>query len=189
MRVTGSMENMMDMESRLGPEGADIEANIGKALGMDLGFIGFIPEMFMQVSGLMGRVMDVEFILVRMGADMLANLSGGSSMALAITISEMGTHMLENILRTRCMDLVSIVLPMGIGMKEPGMRVEDRGLECTHSEMGKPNLVTGKMEFSIFQARRIRLILYHLLQFTTPKYSMRCRKHDEQLKKLMMWPR
>ena len=73
------------------------------------------------------------------------------------------------------MDLVSIVLPMGIGMKEPGMRVEDRGLECTHSEMGKPNLVTGKMEFSIFQARRIRLILYHLLQFTTPKYSMRCR--------------
>ena len=72
------------------------------------------------------------------------------------------------------MDLVSIVLPMGIGMKEPGMRVEDRGLECTHSEMGKPNLVTGKMEFSIFQAHRIRLILYHLLQFTTPKYSMQC---------------
>ncbi|KAK9177033.1 hypothetical protein WN944_029052 [Citrus x changshan-huyou] len=134
------MANMMGMESRLGPEGADIGANIGKILGMDLGFISFIPQMFMQVSGLMGKVMDVEFILVRMGVDMLANLSGGSSTALAIAISgnayesfsshidiqvsylEMGTHMLENILRTRCMDSASIVLPMGIGMEESGMR-------------------------------------------------------------------
>ncbi|KAK9232671.1 hypothetical protein WN943_022919 [Citrus x changshan-huyou] len=52
----------------------------------------------------------------------------------------MGTHMLENILRTRYMDLVSIVLPMGINMEEPGIRVEDKGLEYKHSEMGKPNL-------------------------------------------------
>ncbi|KAK9228204.1 hypothetical protein WN944_021153 [Citrus x changshan-huyou] len=37
------MANMMDMESRLRAEGADIGANVGKALGMDLGFIGFIP--------------------------------------------------------------------------------------------------------------------------------------------------
>ena len=72
------------------------------------------------------------------------------------------------------MDLVSIVLPMGINMKEPGIRVEDKGLEYTHSEMGKPNLVTGEMEFLTFQAHRIRLILYHLLQFTTSKYSMQC---------------
>ncbi|XP_024034131.1 uncharacterized protein LOC18035663 isoform X2 [Citrus clementina] len=110
------MANMMGMESRLGPEGADIGANMGKILGMDLGFISFIPQMFMQVSGLMGKVMDVEFILVRMGVNMLANLSGGSSTALAIAIS-------ENILRTKCMDSASIVLPMGIGMEESGMRV------------------------------------------------------------------
>ena len=77
----------MGTESRLGPEGADIGANIGKILGMDLGFISFIPQMFMQVSGLMGKVIDVEFILVRMGVDMLANLSGRSSTALAIAIS------------------------------------------------------------------------------------------------------
>ena len=63
--------------------------------------------------------------------------------------------MLENILRTRYMDLVSIVLPMGINMKEPGIRVEDKGLEYKHSEMGKPNLVTGEMEFLTFQAHRI----------------------------------
>ncbi|KAK9209581.1 hypothetical protein WN944_001948 [Citrus x changshan-huyou] len=38
------MANMMDMESRLRAEGADIGINVGKALGMDLGFIGFIPN-------------------------------------------------------------------------------------------------------------------------------------------------
>lgn len=83
--------------------------------------------------------------------------------------------MLENILQTRCMGLVFIVLPMGIGMKGHGMREEDRGLECTHLEMGKPNLVTGKMEFWMFQVHRTPLILYVLLVFIIPKYLMQCR--------------
>ena len=88
---------------------------------------------------------------------------------------EMGTHILENILRTRCMDLVSILLQMGIGMREPGMRVEGKGLECTHSEMVKHNLVTGKMEFLTYQAPRTQPILYLLLLFIILKYSMQCR--------------
>ena len=89
--------------------------------------------------------------------------------------SEMGIHMLENILPTRCMALVSIVLQMGIGMREPGMRVEGKAWECTHSEMGRLSLVTGKMEFLMSQARRTPLILYLLLLFIIPKCSMQCR--------------
>ncbi|KAL5795119.1 hypothetical protein ACOSP7_003713 [Xanthoceras sorbifolium] len=69
--------------------------------------------------------------------------------------------------------VASTNLPMGIDMRERGMRVEDKDSECTHLEMGKPNLVTGRMEFSTFQARRTPVIL----------------KRDEQQKKLMMWPR
>ncbi|KAK9189027.1 hypothetical protein WN944_020432 [Citrus x changshan-huyou] len=102
----GLMANMMDMESRLRAEGADIGANM---------------------SGLMGRVMDVEFILVRMEVDYVGKFKWGSIMALAITIL---VFLLRNgetyggeYLRKRSMDLMSIILPMGIGMKEPGMRV------------------------------------------------------------------
>ncbi|KAK9233396.1 hypothetical protein WN943_023645 [Citrus x changshan-huyou] len=102
----GLMANMMDMESRLRADGADIGANM---------------------SGLMGRVMDVEFILVRMEVDYVGKFKWGSSMALAITIL---VFLLRNgetyggeYLRKRSMDLMSIILPMGIGMKEPGMRV------------------------------------------------------------------
>ena len=83
--------------------------------------------------------------------------------------------MLENILRTRCMGLGSILLQMDIDMKEPGMRVEGKGLECTHSEMVKHKLVTGKMEFLTFQAHRTPPILYLLLLFIIQKYSMQCR--------------
>ena len=78
-------------------------------------------------------------------------------------------------MRTRCMDLVSILLQMGIGMREPGMRVEGKGLECTHSEMVKHKLVTGKMEFLTFQAHRTPPILYLLLLLIIQKYSMQCR--------------
>lgn len=78
-------------------------------------------------------------------------------------------------MQTRCMGLVSIVLPMGIGTKEHGMKVEDKGLECTHLEMGKPNPVTGKMEFWMFQVHRTPLILYVLSLSIIPKYSMQCR--------------
>ncbi|KAK9205704.1 hypothetical protein WN943_015973 [Citrus x changshan-huyou] len=67
---------MMGTESRLGPEGADIGANMGKILGTDLGFISFIPQMLMQVSGLMGKVMDVEFILCSYISTRLLPLSG-----------------------------------------------------------------------------------------------------------------
>lgn len=67
-----------------------------------------------------------------------------------------------NILRTRCMDLVSIALQMAIGMRVLGMRVEDKGLECIRLEMGKRNLVIGKMEFLMSQAHRTLHILYLL---------------------------
>ena len=70
--------------------------------------------------------------------------------------------MLGNILQTRCMDLVSIALLMGIGMRALGMRVEDKGLECIHLEMGKHNPVIGKMEFLMSQAHRTLHILYLL---------------------------
>lgn len=78
-------------------------------------------------------------------------------------------------MQIRCMDLGSISLQMCIGMKEHGMRVEGKGLECTHSEMVKLNLVTGKMGFLTFLARRIQLTLYLLLLFIIQKYSMQCR--------------
>ncbi|ESR36509.1 hypothetical protein CICLE_v10030342mg, partial [Citrus x clementina] len=55
------------------------------------------------------------------------------------------------------------------GVWHEGIR---QGLAMYTFKNGKTNL--GKMELLTFQARRIRLILYHLLQFTTPKYSMQC---------------
>ena len=87
MRGIGLMASMMGMGWRLGPEDGDLEGNIGKALGMGLGCIGSIPEMFMRGNGQMGRVMGVDFIAARMGADMWGNSSGASSMGLVITIS------------------------------------------------------------------------------------------------------
>ena len=87
MRGIGLMASMMGMGWRLGPEEVDIEGNIGKALGMGLGCIGFILGMFMLENGQVVRVMVVEFIPVRMVAGTLANSSGGSSMALVTTIS------------------------------------------------------------------------------------------------------
>jgi hypothetical protein len=83
--------------------------------------------------------------------------------------------MLGNILQTRCMGLESTLLQMGIDMREPGMRVEGKALECTHLEMGKHNLVTGKMEFLTFQAHSTPAIQYLLLLFIIPKYLIQCR--------------
>lgn len=80
--------------------------------------------------------------------------------------------MLENTLQTRCMDLEFIILSMGIGMKEPGMRVGGKGLECTHLEMERLNLGTGKMGFLTSQALKAQPILYLLLLLIIPKYSM-----------------
>lgn len=70
---------------------------------------------------------------------------------------EMGTRMLENILRIRCMALASIVLQMGIDMREPGMKVKGKALECTHSEMERLNLVTGKMECLMSQVHNKKI--------------------------------
>jgi hypothetical protein len=60
--------------------------------------------------------------------------------------------MLGNILQTRCMVLVSIGLEMDISMREPGTREGGRDLVCTPSEMGRHNLVIGKMGFLTFLA-------------------------------------
>lgn len=183
------MVSMMGMEWKRGQEEADIGASIGRDLGTVSGSIGFILAMFMPENGLVAKAMGVECILARMGVGMLASLSGASSTALDTIISEMGTHMLENILRTRRMDLGYIILQMDIDMRVPGMRVEGKGLECTHLEMGKPNLVTGKVEFLTSQAPRTPPIQYLLLVSIILKYSMQCRKLGERQRKPMMWPR
>lgn len=68
--------------------------------------------------------------------------------------SGMGTRMLENTSQTKCMGLELINLPMAIGMKEPGMRVEDKGLECIRLEMEKPKQATGIMGYLTSQAHK-----------------------------------
>lgn len=78
--------------------------------------------------------------------------------------------MLENTLQTRCMVLECIVLQVGIGMKELGMKAKGKGLECTLSEMGRPNLGIGIMGFLMFQALRTPPILYLLSQCIIPEY-------------------
>lgn len=70
LKGIGLMASMMGMGSKHGQGGADIGANTGKVLGMDLGFIGSLQVMYMLGNGLMDKVTAVEFILVRMGAGM-----------------------------------------------------------------------------------------------------------------------
>lgn len=149
-------------------------------------FIGFIRAMFILENGPMVRVMGVVFILVKMGVDMLESLNGVLNMVLVIIISETETHTRGNTSRTGCMDLGYIVLQMAIDMKEPGMREEGKGLECIHLEMVKPNPVIGKMEYLTFQAHRTPLTLFLLLVSIIPKYSLPCRKQDEQQRKPIM---
>ena len=88
---------------------------------------------------------------------------------------EMEIRMLVSILRTRCMDSGYTVLQMATVMKEPGMRGKDMVLECIHLEMEKLNLVTGKMEYLTFQARRTPHIQFPLLVSITPEYLIQCR--------------
>lgn len=78
--------------------------------------------------------------------------------------------MQESILQIRCMGLEYIASEMGIGMKGLGMKVEDKALECILLGMGKHNLVTGRMGFSMFRARRTLLPLYLLWLFIIPKF-------------------
>lgn len=189
MRGIGSMGNMMVMESRLGQEVADIEDNTDRDLGMVLGCIDFILAMYMLGSGLVGKVMGVEYIHVRMEAAMLENSSGVLSMGSVTTISEMVTGMLENTLRTRCTVSASILLPMVIIMRVLGMRVDGKGLACTLLEMGKLNLDIGRMGFLIYQVHKAPCTLILQLQSITLKCSTPCRKHEEQPRELMMWPR
>lgn len=164
------MGSMMDMGLKHGLGGAGIEDSIGRVLDMVLECIGFIQGMCMLVSGLMDRAMGVGYILVRMVADMLVNLSGVLSMDLVTIISGMGTHMLENTLQIKCMGLEYISLPMDIGMKELGMRVEGKGLECTHLEMEKPKQATGIMGYLMSQAHKTRPVPYLLLLLIIPKF-------------------
>lgn len=183
------MASMMDMGLRRGQGAAGIGGSIGRGLDMVLVYIDFILGMFMLGNGQMGRVMGVEFILARMVAGMWASSSGVSSMAWVTTTSGMETRMLGNTLLIKCMALGFILLQMATVMKEPGMRAEDKDLECTLSGMGKLSQGTGKMGFWMSLAHRMRPILYHLLLFTIPRCSMQFRKHAVQQIKLMMWPR
>lgn len=70
LKGIGLMGNMMGMGWKHGQGGADIGANTGKVLGMDLGSIGSLRVMYMLGNGLMDKVTGVEFILVRMEAGM-----------------------------------------------------------------------------------------------------------------------
>lgn len=180
------MASMMVMGWRLGRGEAGTEVSIDRVSGMGLECIDFILVMYMLGNGRMGKVMGVEPILVKTVVDMWGNSSGVLSTAMATIILEMGTHMLENTLQTRCMGLEFIILPMVIGMREPGMRVEGKGLECTPLEMERLNLGTGKMGFLTSQALKAQPILYLLLLFIIPKYSMLFRKHAEQQRRPMM---
>lgn len=186
MRGIGLMASMMGMGWRLGRGEAGTAVSIGRVSGMGLECIDFILVMFMLGNGRMGKVMAVEPILVKTVVDMWGNSSGVLSTAMATIILEMGTHMLENTLQTRCMGLEFISLPTVIGMREPGMRVEGKGLECTPLEMERLNLGTGKMGFLTSQALKAQPILYLLLLFIIPKYSMLFRKHAEQQRRPMM---
>lgn len=88
--------------------------------------------------------------------------------------AEMGIYMLGNILQTRCMVSEFISLLMDTDMKVPGMKEEGRGLECTLSEMGKPNLVTGKMASFMFPV--FKMLSLDLLMLPIPlKFSMQSR--------------
>ena len=77
----------MGLEWRVGVEGVDIEDNIERVQGMDLGLIGFIQGILMLVNGVTDKVMVLVFRLVLMGVAMLGNSNLGLNMALATTIS------------------------------------------------------------------------------------------------------
>ena len=77
--------------------------------------------------------------------------------------AEMGTYMLVNILQTRCMVLECINFRMVIGMRGHGMKEEDKDRECTLSEMGKHNVVTGRMGFLKILKDIIVLLGLHVL--------------------------
>ena len=58
-------------------------------------------------------------------------------------VSEMAIDMLGSILVTRSMDLVSITLLMGTVTRAHGTKAVSKGMECTPSEVGKPDAVNG----------------------------------------------
>lgn len=183
--MIGLMASMMVMELKHGHGVAGIEGSIGKALDMVLECIGFIRVMCTLGNGLVGRAMGVAFIPVRMVVVMWESLSGVLNTVLDTIISGMEIDMQESILQIKCMDLESTVLQMAIVMKVPGTRGGDRGMECTHLEMVKLSLATGKMESLIFQAHRAMFILFLLLLSITLRCLMLFRKLDEQQKRPM----
>lgn len=65
---------------------------------------------------------------------------------------ETGTPMPENILQTRCMVSGCTGLGADTDTREPGTREEGKGSVCTVLKMVRLNWVTGKTEFSMFQA-------------------------------------
>lgn len=84
--------------------------------------------------------------------------------------AEMEMYMLGSILLTKCMVLESIDSRMVICTKGHGMKEEDRDWECILFEVGKQNLVIGKMGFFMIQKRKtvIRMSLHALS--TMPRF-------------------
>lgn len=76
----------------------------------------------------------------------------------------------ENILQTRCMVLGCTGLGADTDTREPGMREEGKGSVCTLLETVRLNWVTGKTEFSVFQAHGTPFLDLPSL-FATPKFS------------------
>lgn len=52
---------------------------------------------------------------------------------------------------------------MVINMRVLGMKEEDKDWECTHSEMGKHNVVIGRMEFLIILKGKTIILSLHVL--------------------------
>lgn len=90
-------------------------------------------------------------------------------MVIFCVTAEMGTYTLGNILQTRCMVLECINSRMVIDMRGHGTKEEDKDWECTHSEMGKHNVVTGRMGFlMILKGKTVTPGLH--VQWTMPKF-------------------
>lgn len=70
--------------------------------------------------------------------------------------------MLGSIFLTKCMVLESINSRMGINMKGRGMKEEDKDLECILSELGKSNVVIGKMGY--FMNLKLRKVMWMSLR-------------------------
>ncbi|KAF2308356.1 hypothetical protein GH714_000229 [Hevea brasiliensis] len=102
-----------------------------------------------------------------------------NDLASVLSIMQKQGHILVNILQTGCIVLEFISLEMDIDMKEHGMKEGCKGLACTLSELGKHNLVNGKMVFLISSTQRMAFMDLPM-QLAIPKFFMLSRQLNIQ---------